>query len=118
MANGVIGFGLDSKSDFDLLLDGASQVLKPGGVFILGYNDKPRRLTYNIRSADNFNLFEEFVPDIDDLDASFIKVDDAYDPPPRFHEDARLMSVRELSYSRLAYLPCAKKTSILYNSIF
>lgn len=79
IANGLIGFGLDSRSDFDLLLGGAAQVLKPGGLFILGYNDKPERLGYNIRDTANFSLFEEFVPDIPGMDTSSRRIDDGYD---------------------------------------
>ena len=79
VANGLIGFGLDSKSDFERLLDGTSQILKPGGIFILGYNDLPERLGFDIRSADHYDLFEEFVPDIDGLEHSFFRVDDEYD---------------------------------------
>lgn len=79
VANGLIGFGLDSKSDFERLLDGTSQILKPGGIFILGYNDLPERLDFDIRSADHYTLFEEFVPDIDGLERSFFRVNDEYD---------------------------------------
>jgi SAM-dependent methyltransferase len=43
LCNGVLGWGLDSKDDAEQAFAAAWRVLREGGVFVLGWNDIPKR---------------------------------------------------------------------------
>ncbi|ANY15945.1 class I SAM-dependent methyltransferase [Bordetella pseudohinzii] len=51
IANGMVGYGVDDAEAFGRLLHGAIDVLRPGGRLILGYNDTPRRLGFDMALA-------------------------------------------------------------------
>lgn len=78
IANGLIGFGLNSPDDFELLLAGSYHILKPGGVFVLGYNNTPHRLGFAIDNVKSFQYFEPFTPDIDDVKGPYHAIDDEF----------------------------------------
>ena len=40
LMNGVFGWGLDDEKKIQITFDGIYKILKPGGIFILGYNDE------------------------------------------------------------------------------
>ena len=40
LMNGVFGWGLDDKEKIQTAFDGIYEILKPNGIFILGYNDE------------------------------------------------------------------------------
>ncbi|MGB3432434.1 class I SAM-dependent methyltransferase [Achromobacter sp.] len=48
VVNGVIGWGLNERADFERLLQQCHRVLKPGSLLILGYNDTPERAPFSV----------------------------------------------------------------------
>src|SRR5690606_18384213 len=78
IANGLIGFGLNSPNDFEHLLSGSCHILKPGGIFVLGYNNTPDRLNFAVDSAESFKYFQPFTPDIDGVTGPYHPVDDEF----------------------------------------
>lgn len=75
VANGLLGFGIDGEAALRRLLAQCHQVLKPGGLLVLGYNDLPERTPFPVVVDDGL---EEFVPAIDGMTASRHMVDDCY----------------------------------------
>ncbi|KDB66091.1 class I SAM-dependent methyltransferase [Bordetella bronchiseptica] len=65
IANGLLGFGVDTRGDCDRLLAQAHGVLAPGGLLVLGYNDTPERVPFRVEDTDGHALFEPHVPAID-----------------------------------------------------
>lgn len=63
VANGLIGFGVDTQADFHRLIAQCHWVLKPGGLLVLGYNDRLERAPFPV-DVDGNGGFDEFVPDI------------------------------------------------------
>ncbi len=64
VANGLIGFGLDTEEAFDRLMFECHRVLTDDGVLVLGYNDKPDRLSFRVEQAAGFQAFKTFEPGI------------------------------------------------------
>ena len=78
IANGLIGFGLDTEADFDRLMRECHTVLACGGVLVLGYNDRPERTPFRIQRTRGYALFEEFVPPIEGVQGAHHRVDDHF----------------------------------------
>lgn len=66
-ANGLIGFGLDTEEAFNQVMRECRRVLTHDGILILGYNDRPDLLPFQVEQADGFQVFETFAPDIDGM---------------------------------------------------
>jgi len=64
IANGLIGYGLETLDAFDSLLRGCHATLRPQGMLIVGYNDTPERLSFDPESAQSMTLFSKKVPKI------------------------------------------------------
>ena len=64
IANGLIGFGLDTEEAFNQLMFECHRVLASDGMLVLGYNDKPDRLNFNIEQATGYQVFKTFEPGI------------------------------------------------------
>jgi SAM-dependent methyltransferase len=59
ICNGVFGWGLDSREEADASLDACLHCLRPGGVFILGWNDVPERRPF---APEECKTLRKFVP--------------------------------------------------------
>ncbi|MGE4125620.1 MAG: hypothetical protein AB7E59_10210 [Pusillimonas sp.] len=57
IANGLIGYGLETIEAFEALLLGCHATLKSKGLLILGYNDTPERLSFEPEAAASLKLF-------------------------------------------------------------
>lgn len=64
IANGLIGFGLDTEEAFNQLMFECHRVLASNGMLVLGYNDKPDRLKFNVEQARGYQAFQTFEPGI------------------------------------------------------
>lgn len=65
VANGLIGYGLNSEPDFDQLMVGCHHCLKPGGILVLGYNNDEKHLRYRIGETAHYGKFREITPEIE-----------------------------------------------------
>jgi hypothetical protein len=63
-ANGLIGFGLDTEEAFNQLMFECHHVLADDSLLVLGYNDKPDRLSFKLEQARGFQVFKTFEPGI------------------------------------------------------
>ena len=63
-ANGLIGFGLDTEEAFNQLMFECHRVLTGDGMLVLGYNDKPDRLSFQVEQAKGFQVYKTFEPGI------------------------------------------------------
>ena len=77
IANGLIGFGIDTQPDVEWLFFQCHSVLKQGGLLVLGYNETGQRAPFAI-DVEKDSLFKEFTPDIANVQGSRHRVDDAY----------------------------------------
>ena len=59
--NGVFGFGLDARTDCERAFAACYSRLRPGGHFMLGWNDLPARVPIPLESIDSLKLFEPWV---------------------------------------------------------
>lgn len=75
IANGLLGFGIDTASDLRRLLAQCHAVLKAEGLLVLGYNDLPERTPFPVEVGSGFR---EFVPGIEGVASSRYLVDDAF----------------------------------------
>jgi hypothetical protein len=72
--NGVVGFGINSKQDFKNLIFSANNVLTRQGLLIIGFNNKPKYLDYDlVKVLSSFN-FAKFVPEIAGVKNNVVKV--------------------------------------------
>jgi SAM-dependent methyltransferase len=62
IGNGLIGFGMNALEQCEQLLAGAALLLKPDGLFVIGFNDGPEFVNFKVKAAANYQLFEEFIP--------------------------------------------------------
>lgn len=51
VANGLIGFGINNKDDFHVMMQKIKIIMQDGGLLILGYNNRPDRLSFDIDEA-------------------------------------------------------------------
>ncbi|OZI65943.1 hypothetical protein [Bordetella genomosp. 1] len=70
----VLGQGVNSREEAAHMLRQACEVMKPGGVLVLGYQDTPRRAPVPVELGEGF---EAVVPAIDGVNAPWHRVDDA-----------------------------------------
>ncbi len=59
--NGLIGFGLDAEPDVKQALKQAYKVLKPGGIFILGWNDVPQYINFAVDKTPEYLKFSPLI---------------------------------------------------------
>lgn len=76
VANGLIGYGLDREGDFDRMMRACHAILAPGGVLVLGYNDRPGHLPFRVERVAGYRLLEEFTPPIDGVTEPRHRIDD------------------------------------------
>ena len=62
IGNGLIGFGMNAPEQCEQLLAGAASLLKDDGLFIIGFNDGPEFVSFKVKQASNYQLFDEFIP--------------------------------------------------------
>jgi hypothetical protein len=74
--NGLIGFGMNTAKQCEDLLAGSALLLKPNGIFIIGFNDGPQFVNFKVKAAINYQLFDEFVPEQFGLNLSTYQFDD------------------------------------------
>lgn len=60
LCNGVFGWGLDAKPDVEAAFQGCHQCLRPGGVFMLGWNDVPKRRPFPLESCESLRSFQPY----------------------------------------------------------
>jgi SAM-dependent methyltransferase len=60
ICNGVLGFGLNDLNEFDVAILGCFNCLRPGGVFILGWDDNANRRPFPLESSRSLALFDRF----------------------------------------------------------
>ncbi|MCD0499398.1 MULTISPECIES: methyltransferase domain-containing protein [Achromobacter] len=77
VANGLLGFGVNTEPDFRRLLEQCKKVLKPGGLFVIGYNDRPDRAPFPVLPVLR-EFFELFEPPIAGVDGHVHRVDDGF----------------------------------------
>lgn len=70
ICNGLIGYGVDDLRIFDEMLKECSAVLKTGGSLIIGYNNTPEFLNFDLNSAINLQRFSPTIPDIVNVNSS------------------------------------------------
>jgi len=61
ICNGVYGFGLDDLINFDAAIAGCHVALKNGGVFLLGWDDNPKRRPFPLQQSSSLAKFRPFV---------------------------------------------------------
>jgi len=59
LMNGVFGWGLNKPAEIESAFDGISAVLKPGGIFIFGYNNVPDLVPVPL---ENIRALKKFTP--------------------------------------------------------
>ncbi|MGE8687977.1 MAG: hypothetical protein ACN6PJ_12635 [Achromobacter sp.] len=77
VANGLLGFGIDEAQGCRQLLENCEAVLKPAGVLVLGYNDRPDRVPYPVLPMA-VGLFDAFTPPIAGVAGPLHRADDAF----------------------------------------
>lgn len=77
VANGLIGWGLNERADFERLMEQCHRVLKPGGLLILGYNDTPEHSPFEVDIAWR-NLFAPMTPAIPGVTQARHAMNDSY----------------------------------------
>jgi len=61
VCNGVFGWGLNDKPSVEAAFQGCYRSLRPGGIFILGWNDIPERRPFLLAECRSLKLFHPFV---------------------------------------------------------
>ncbi|WP_256943263.1 class I SAM-dependent methyltransferase [Achromobacter xylosoxidans] len=77
VANGVIGWGLNKRADFERLMEQCHRVLKPAGLLILGYNDTPEHAPFEVDIAWR-DLFAPTTPAIPGVTQARHAMNDSY----------------------------------------
>lgn len=101
VANGLLGFGINSAPDFRRLITQCERVLKPGGLLVLGYNDRPDRAPFPVLPVVS-EFFELFVPPIAGVDHHVHRVDDAFQHVFVFLRKPRALASDRSQLSRYA----------------
>jgi len=78
VANGVVGFGIDTEAEFNVLMGQIAAVCTDDAMVVLGYNNRPDRLAFDLERAAGLALFEPFVPPIAGLDVPAYEMDDGH----------------------------------------
>ena len=61
VCNGVFGWGLDQKTDIEQAFAGIFKCLKPGGVFLLGWNDVPEHSPVPLADLESLGKFKTWM---------------------------------------------------------
>jgi SAM-dependent methyltransferase len=61
LCNGVLGWGLDDKDDAERAFAACWQGLREGGVFVLGWNNIPRRRPLSLEASTGLARFKPYV---------------------------------------------------------
>ncbi|SSW62958.1 hypothetical protein [Achromobacter agilis] len=77
VANGLLGFGIDEAGGCRQLLENCEAVLKPGGLLVLGYNDRADRAPYPVLPMA-LGLFDAFTPPIPSVAGPLHRIDDPF----------------------------------------
>lgn len=66
ICNGVYGYGLNDLESFDQAMRGVMSALRPGGIFILGWDNNPRRTPFSLSLSRNLSSLDKYLfPPID-----------------------------------------------------
>lgn len=76
IANGLLGFGVNTRHAMKMLLAQCHGVLKPGGLLVLGFNARADIVPFPVTLDEE--MFDEFAPPIEGVRESRHMVDDAY----------------------------------------
>jgi hypothetical protein len=79
LANGLLGYGLNSKNDFNRMLEMCFTCLVDNGILIIGYNNNSKHLRFSLSSVHGYTLFDEFVPKIPSMNSCLIQVNPVND---------------------------------------
>jgi SAM-dependent methyltransferase len=60
ICNGVYGWGLNQKDDIEKSVSGCFKVLKPGGLFVVGWNNVPEHTPVAFSEIESFKGFKKF----------------------------------------------------------
>lgn len=60
ICNGVFGWGLDARESVENAFKGCHDLLRSGGVFILGWNDIPERRPFPLEECESLKLFKPY----------------------------------------------------------
>jgi hypothetical protein len=61
ICNGVFGFGLNEKDEFEKAIHGCYTCLRRGGYFVLGWNDTPERRPFPLETSTSLREFNRSV---------------------------------------------------------
>ena len=61
LCNGVFGWGLDAREDVERAFAGCHRCLRPGGLFVLGWNDTPETRPFPLDECEALKRFEPYV---------------------------------------------------------
>jgi|TARA_R100001143_G_C3359115_1_gene134452 hypothetical protein len=71
IANGLVGYGIDTVDAFDAVLRGCHALLRTQGMLIIGYNDTPDLLSFDPSSAPCMQHFKMTIPAIPGVDNAY-----------------------------------------------
>lgn len=74
IANGLIGYGLNSEQDFDKLMLECHRCLKSGGILILGYNNDEKHLNFRVANSAHYGKYREITPEIEGVTSASVMV--------------------------------------------
>jgi SAM-dependent methyltransferase len=57
ICNGVYGWGLNARDDVEAAFSAVATVLRPGGMFLLGWNDVPHHRPFTLAEIDALRAF-------------------------------------------------------------
>jgi hypothetical protein len=60
LCNGVLGWGLDAKEEAEVAFAVSWERLREGGVFVLGWNDVPRRRPFLLEESASLKRFKPY----------------------------------------------------------
>ncbi len=78
LVNGVVGFGIDSEDGFNQLMAQVATGCTDDALVVLGYNNRPDRLSFAIEHAAGLALFEPVLPPIAGLAGPAHEIDDGH----------------------------------------
>lgn len=78
VANGLVGFGVNSEESFDQMMEQIHHVTEPGGLLVLGYNNQLDRASFSVEQSAGCGLFEPFVPAIAGVESPAYEVSDGF----------------------------------------
>jgi SAM-dependent methyltransferase len=61
ICNGVFGWGLNAEAPVERAFQGCFDCLREGGVFVLGWNDMPKRRPFPLEESQSLKLFNHYV---------------------------------------------------------